>query len=118
MRALVLLLALAVGLATVAAGGGVAQAAGGGASLGATPLTRRAPLRGPQPARVPVARPAAARLPVVFAARAGPARIDSGECRLGCAQSYYFCLAAEAPDTCSGAWTSCLAACSRGATGP
>jgi len=36
---------------------------------------------------------------------------QAGQCRLACAQTYYFCLASEAPDDCPSAWTQCRVGC-------
>jgi len=33
------------------------------------------------------------------------------QCRLSCAQSYYFCLSSDHPDDCPGAWGQCRAGC-------
>ena len=38
---------------------------------------------------------------------AGPA----GQCRLSCAQSYYFCLSGDGGDDCPATWGQCRAAC-------
>ncbi len=35
----------------------------------------------------------------------------AGQCRLSCAQSYYFCLAGELSDDCPSTWGQCRAAC-------
>jgi hypothetical protein len=44
--------------------------------------------------------------------------VDGGaQCRLTCAQDYYFCLASELSDDCPGAWGQCRAACAAGARG-
>ncbi len=58
----------------------------------------------------------AAPLPLLAAAAprlSSPIPTDPSQCRLSCAQSYYFCFESDEPDTCGGVWTSCLAACSR-----
>lgn len=36
---------------------------------------------------------------------------DGGQCRLDCAQSYYFCLGGDASEECSSAWGQCRAGC-------
>lgn len=36
---------------------------------------------------------------------------DGGQCRLECAQSYYFCLGGDSSDECSSAWGRCRAGC-------
>jgi hypothetical protein len=33
------------------------------------------------------------------------------QCRLSCAQTYYFCLAGDSPDGCSANWSQCRSAC-------
>ncbi|HEX5378494.1 MAG TPA: hypothetical protein VFW47_07955 [Phenylobacterium sp.] len=33
------------------------------------------------------------------------------QCRLACAQAYYFCLAGDFPDQCSGSWGQCRSGC-------
>jgi len=40
-----------------------------------------------------------------------PPVYDAAQCRLSCAQAYYFCLASDTPDECPGAWSQCRAAC-------
>lgn len=72
-------------------------------------------LRGPlgveaaQPAPEPIVAPAPAlRSPVPTRQATG------GQCRLACAQDYYFCLSTEAADDCPGAWSQCRAACDAG----
>ena len=36
---------------------------------------------------------------------------DPSECRMSCAQTYYFCRAGDHPEDCSGGWGQCVAAC-------
>jgi hypothetical protein len=36
------------------------------------------------------------------------------QCRTGCAQRYYFCLAEAEPETCSPVWAQCRARCASG----
>ena len=38
------------------------------------------------------------------------------QCRLSCAQTYYFCLSEGRPEDCSGNWGQCRAACSASAS--
>jgi hypothetical protein len=38
---------------------------------------------------------------------------DPGQCREGCAHTYYFCLAGEDAPSCPQNWSSCLIACNR-----
>ncbi|MBV9995557.1 MAG: hypothetical protein JO127_10120 [Caulobacteraceae bacterium] len=44
--------------------------------------------------------------PVAVRAAAEPA-----DCRMSCAQSYYFCRAGDDPDGCAPTWSACVAAC-------
>ena len=46
-----------------------------------------------------------------------PAPGDPSECRMGCAQAYYFCRAGDHPDDCAPAWGQCVAACDAPALG-
>jgi len=48
-----------------------------------------------------------------FASDAQPAARDVGQCRQGCAQAYYFCLAGGDAPSCPETWTSCRSDCSR-----
>jgi len=36
---------------------------------------------------------------------------DPSECRMSCAQTYYFCRAGDQPDACAGTWGQCVATC-------
>ena len=36
---------------------------------------------------------------------------DPSQCRMGCAQTYYFCRAGDHPDDCAGTWGQCVATC-------
>ena len=47
----------------------------------------------------------------MLAPLAPPTAVDGGACRLGCARSYYFCLAGESVDECPAAWGQCRARC-------
>ena len=73
-------------------------------------------LRGPmsvdrnKPAKAP---PLASAIPPGAGLVTSSAGGDPAQCRLACAHSYYFCLAGENADACSGNWTQCLTACSR-----
>ncbi|CAN5756645.1 hypothetical protein BH11PSE1_BH11PSE1_23600 [soil metagenome] len=40
-----------------------------------------------------------------------PVAGEAGQCRLSCAQSYYFCLAGDGSDDCAPTWGQCRAAC-------
>ncbi len=66
--------------------------------------TPPAPLPPPIQSKAPLA---------FFAANAQPAAQDVQACRLGCARSYYFCLASEDAPSCPQNWTSCRADCAR-----
>ncbi|WP_374573466.1 hypothetical protein [Phenylobacterium sp.] len=58
--------------------------------------------------------------PVVLLAPPAPQApaLDAGQCRLTCAQSYYFCLSSDTPDDCPGAWSQCRAACDAPSAAP
>jgi hypothetical protein len=36
---------------------------------------------------------------------------DPAECRMGCAQTYYFCRASDHADSCAETWGQCVATC-------
>lgn len=36
---------------------------------------------------------------------------DPAQCRMGCAQSFYFCRAGDHPEDCAGSWGQCVASC-------
>ena len=40
-----------------------------------------------------------------------PVAGEAGQCRLSCAQSYYFCLSGDGGDDCPATWGQCRAAC-------
>ena len=40
-----------------------------------------------------------------------PVAGQAGQCRLSCAQSYYFCLSGDGGDDCPATWGQCRAAC-------
>ena len=40
-----------------------------------------------------------------------PTRADPGQCRVRCAQTYYFCAGGDSADECAPAWAQCRAAC-------
>ncbi|MDP3855108.1 hypothetical protein [Phenylobacterium sp.] len=50
-------------------------------------------------------------LPPMLAPLARPSNADGGACRLGCARSYYFCLAGESVDECPASWGQCRSRC-------
>lgn len=80
-----------------------AQTATGVVAGTAVPATP-APLPPPIQSKAPLA---------FFAAGAQPPAQSVQECRLGCARTYYFCLAGEDAPSCPQNWTSCRAACAR-----
>ena len=66
------------------------------------------------PAPAPLPPPIQSKAPLVFfASDAQPAARDVGQCRQGCAQAYYFCLAGGDASSCPETWTSCRSDCSR-----
>ena len=68
-------------------------------------------LRGSQSA---VAPPVAAAAQSLFLPQplSGPqAGVGAGQCRLSCAQSYYFCLSTEGAEDCGSNWGQCRARC-------
>ena len=40
-----------------------------------------------------------------------PAPVDGSECRMGCAQAYYFCRVDDQSGACAPTWSQCVAAC-------
>ena len=64
------------------------------------------------------AAPLASPIPPAAGLVAASVSVDPGQCRLACAHSYYFCLAGEDADACSGNWTQCLTTCNRPQTQP
>lgn len=101
-RAALLLLAFCLVLAAPA---GAQQK--GKLSVVAPPPAKSA-LRGGQAAAAP---PAAEVLPLPAYGLSTAAARNPGQCRLACAQRYYFCLAADAADECPQTWGQCRAAC-------
>lgn len=95
MRRAVLILSLSLALAAPAGAQPVEALRGGQAPGAAQPRAAESPA---PPAPAPV-------LPT------SPPAYDAGQCRLSCAQAYYFCLASDTPDECPGAWSQCRAAC-------
>lgn len=109
--------ALTVLLTLLAAGQAGAQVQGD-----ATPTARAAGLRGAlgeAPRRPPAPPPiqtTPANGPTVLTPEAPPAALavpqaDASQCRLSCAQTYYFC-ASDDPTGCSQAWGQCVRGCS------
>jgi hypothetical protein len=67
----------------------------------------------PPPLASPVATPIAT-LALPLALPFTPQANEPGQCRIACAQSYYFCLAGDDAETCAPSWGQCLSTC----TGP
>jgi hypothetical protein len=118
------LIPLAALLAALAAPGGVL--AGGRITVVAPSPSQSgaAVLRGPQTLEAgggptAVARDSGDVLDPTLALALSPARppggvlsaSELGQCRLSCAQTYYFCLAQDASEDCSPNWGQCRAAC-------
>ena len=64
----------------------------------------------PQPPQATVQ--AAATIPVIIPpppAAAPP--MEPSECRMSCAQTFYFCRAGDHPEDCAGTWGQCVASC-------
>jgi hypothetical protein len=53
----------------------------------------------------------AATLPTISPPASPSAANDPSQCRMGCAQTYYFCRAGDHPDSCSETWGQCVATC-------
>jgi hypothetical protein len=116
MRPLALFLVLMIGLAVVPAPGGTANAAA--ASETATPKKAPIHIQATPAPRAKPAKTARQPLPVPVNTIASPIPTDAGQCRLGCAQAYYFCLSAADADDCGGTWTTCRSDCARAAANP
>ncbi len=72
----------------------LAADAGGGRTKPAQPTVQRAAARSAIPTLIPPGQ-----------------HPDAGQCRMGCAQTYYFCRAGDHPDDCAGTWGQCVASC-------
>src|ERR1700722_18101997 len=64
-----------------------------------------------QAATTPTASPPTVSPPKLTPSAPTTAPADPSECRITCAQSYYFCRAGDNPDNCSGTWGQCVATC-------
>jgi hypothetical protein len=53
----------------------------------------------------------AATLPVITPPAPSVAPADPSDCRMSCAQTYYFCRSGDHPDDCAGTWGQCVATC-------
>lgn len=111
------LLAIAAGLAgaLLCAGPCLADPATAG---GDAPAPKHALLRGPLPASAPAAKapakPKPAVAPTLAAASAAQSSLpadDGGQCRLACAQAYYFCLSSDETGGCGSTWVRCRTDC-------
>jgi hypothetical protein len=71
----------------------------------------------PPPARPAPATEAPPAAPPVVAVYVAP-RVDPSDCRMTCAQTYYFCSAGGEDDGCGQRWSQCVPACSNPAPGP
>lgn len=104
MRAAVLILSLSLALAAPAG----AQPAKGlrGAQPPDTPATSERTTAPAEPSALPDPAATAMMSPLP------PLPVDgAAQCRLDCAQDYYFCLSSDMADDCPGAWGQCRAAC-------
>lgn len=87
------------------------------ADLGRTPAVPPRPAFGGPPrtageVRAEQQRITAANPPLPFLSPLPPAtRADPGQCRIRCAQTYYFCVGGDSPDECAPTWAQCRAAC-------
>jgi hypothetical protein len=90
---LVLLIALAPAIALAAD----TPAPSGKITVPPPPKVAAAPSPAPQPAALRTPTP--------------PPAQDPADCRMSCAQTYYFCRAGERPDDCGGSWSQCAATC-------
>jgi len=76
------------------------------------PPAAKAGLRGPVTAQPAAAAAPPMTLPLpAYGASTTAAAQDRGQCRLACAQRYYFCLAGDMADDCPSTWGQCRAAC-------
>jgi len=53
----------------------------------------------------------AATAPTIAPLASSSSASDPSQCRMGCAQTYYFCRAGDHPDDCSRTWGECVATC-------
>jgi len=112
-RIVSLVLCLLIAAPALAAAPGSLRAVGSSASglRGSQAATAAAT---PTPATAPLPPPIQSKAPLAFfASDAQPAARDVGQCRQGCAQAYYFCLAGGDASSCPETWTSCRSDCSR-----
>jgi hypothetical protein len=64
----------------------------------------------PQPAR-PAAVQAAATAPTITPLPPSATPADPSECRMTCAQDYYFCRGTDRVDDCARTWSECVVVC-------
>jgi hypothetical protein len=65
----------------------------------------------PPPAPTAATVQSAATIPVIIPPPPKNAPADPAQCRMNCAQTFYFCRAADHPDDCAGTWGQCVASC-------
>jgi hypothetical protein len=57
-------------------------------------------------------RPLGSLLATSLASSSASAKLDEGQCRSGCAHTYYFCLSGVQTNDCAPTWSQCLSRCS------
>jgi hypothetical protein len=60
----------------------------------------------------------AATLPTISPPAPASTTNDPSQCRMGCAQTYYFCRAGDRPDGCAETWGQCVATCNSPSLAP
>jgi len=115
MRIVTLALCLLIAAPALAAAPGSLRVVGSSASgLRGSQAAATVTAPAPAPEAAPLPPPIQSKAPLVFfASDAQPAARDVGQCRQGCAQAYYFCLAGGDAQSCPETWTSCRSDCSR-----
>ena len=63
------------------------------------------------PAAPPPTVQRAATIPVINPPSPQSAPADPAQCRMDCAQTFYFCRAGDHPEDCAGGWGQCVASC-------
>jgi hypothetical protein len=53
----------------------------------------------------------AATIPMINPPTPQSAPADPAQCRMDCAQTFYFCRAGDHPEDCAGSWGQCVATC-------
>jgi hypothetical protein len=64
-----------------------------------------------KPSAPPATMQRAATMPLTSPLAPPSVATDPAQCRMGCAQTYYFCRAGDRPDDCAGSWGQCVATC-------